>query len=262
MITPADNSSIEPSVLAELSALADGTLAPELRADAAARIAGSPQLSSLYERERRVVELLHEARSTDRAPARLRARIEASRPKRSVVVRRRAGYGGALAGALAAVVLALVLLLPAGSPGSPSVSQAAGLAVLGPSMAAPPVDAVRPSKLNTAVGELYFPNWSTRFHSPATGARTDTINGRRAVTVYYDWRGKEIAYTIVEAPPLKNPSAQTTTLKGVELRTLKEGGRTVVTWRRDGHTCVLSATNVPTVVLQHLAAWEPAGVAS
>jgi hypothetical protein len=264
MTDPADNPSIEPSRLAELSALADGTLAPERRADAAARIASSPELSSLYERERRVVELLHEARSTDRAPAGLRARIEASRPKRSVVLRRRAGYGGALAGALAAAVLALVLVLPGGSPGAPSVSQAAGLAVLGPSMSAPAVDQTTPSKLDTSVdGEVYFPNWSTtRFRSPATGARTDTINGRNAVTVYYRWRDDQIAYTIVGAPALKTPSAQATTLKGVDLRTFMNDGRTVVTWQRDGHTCVLSAKGVPAQVLQHLAAWEAPGVQS
>ena len=262
MTTPADNPSIEPSVLAELSALADGTLAPERRSDTAARIASSPELSLLYEREKRVVELLHEARSTDRAPARLRARIEASRPKRSVVVRRRAGYGGALAGALAAVVLALVLILPAGSPGAPSVSQAAGLAVLGPATGAPSVDQATPGKLDTAVdGEVYFPNWSTTpFHSVATGARTDKLGGRSAVTVYYNWRDKQIAYTIVSAPALNTPSAQVTNLRGTELRTFMSGDRIVVTWVRDGHTCVLSAKGVSPTVLQHLAAWQTPGV--
>ena len=82
------------------------------------------------------------------------------------------------------------------------------------------------------------------------------------MTVYYNWRGKEIAYTIVEAPALKNPPAKTTMLKGVELRTLNQGGRTVVAWRRDGHTCVLSAKDVPARALQHLAASEPTGVES
>jgi hypothetical protein len=249
-------------MLAELSALADGSLDADRRADVAARIAASPELSSLYERERRVVGLLHEARSADRAPAALRARIEASRPSRPARTRRRLGYGSALAGALAAAVLALVLILPAGSPGAPSVSQAAGLAMLGPAMDAPAVDAKTPGKLNTAIEEVYFPNWSSRFRSPATGERTDTINGRHAVTVYYDWQGKQIAYTIVGAPALRTPSAQDTIVNGIEMRTLQQDGRTVVTWRRAGHTCVLSATGVPAVVLQRLAAWEAPGVSA
>ena len=54
--------------LAELSALADGTLDPARRADVEAKIAASPELSALYERERRVVEALHQTRATERAP--------------------------------------------------------------------------------------------------------------------------------------------------------------------------------------------------
>src|SRR5437763_5784281 len=93
--------------LAELSALADGTLEPTRRGAVEAHIAASPELSALYERERRVVAALHEARASDHAPAALRARIEAARPKRTVVARRRVGYAAALAGALAAIALAL-----------------------------------------------------------------------------------------------------------------------------------------------------------
>src|SRR5438477_12085133 len=115
--------------LAELSALADGTLDPSRRAAVEAWIASSPELTARYERERGVVEILHHARATDRAPARLRARIEAERPSARVRARRRVTYSGALAGALAALALALVLILPAGTPGAPSVSQAAALAL-------------------------------------------------------------------------------------------------------------------------------------
>jgi hypothetical protein len=254
--TPAETNEVQQRILAELSALADGTLDHARHADVEARIAASPELSSLYERERRVVELLHEARSTDRAPASLRARIDAQRPPRPARARRRVGYGGAFAGALAAVVLALVLILPGGSPGAPSVSQAAALAGLGPALAAPQPDPTSPAKLETGVEEVYFPNWSDRFNSPATGERTDRLNGRMAVTVYYSWRGKELAYTIVGAPVLSTPAARVTTMGGIRLHTLTQQGRTVVTWRRAGHTCVLSATGVPAVVLQRLAAWE------
>jgi hypothetical protein len=191
-----------------------------------------------------------------RAPAGLRHRIDAQRPKRSVAVRRRIGYGGALATALAAVVLALVLVLPGGTPGAPSVSQAARLAVLGPAAPAPAPDPATPAKLSTNIQDIYFPNWTTRFGWRATGARTDHIGGRPAVTVYYNWHGKRIAYTIVGAPALAVPTAQVTTLKGAEYRTLEMQGRLVVTWQRDGHTCVLSGNGVPASELQRLASWE------
>src|SRR5438067_11559644 len=109
MASRADQRKPTAAELADLSALADGTLDPGRRADVEARIAGSPELSALYERERRVVAALHQARASDRAPDRLRARIEAARPSRTVVLRRRVGYAGSLAGALAAIALALVL---------------------------------------------------------------------------------------------------------------------------------------------------------
>jgi hypothetical protein len=246
--------------LAELSALADGSLDPARRADVSARIAASPELSALLEREQRVVELLYEARTETRAPAALRARIEAQRPRASVRARRRTVYTGSLAGALAAVVLALVLILPAGTPGSPSISQAAALANLGPAAAAPTRDSKEPQKLDTRVENLYFPNWGSSLHWRAVGQRSDKIAGRLAVTVYYTWRGKRVAYTIVGAPALNTPAATVRTLNGTQLHTLRLRGRLVVTWRRAGHTCVLSGPGVPAAVLQHLAAWKTHGI--
>jgi hypothetical protein len=262
MTSPADTPPVEPRELADLSALADGSLDPARRAEVSARIAASPELSSLYERERHVVELLHEARATDRAPASLRARIEAQRPSRAVRTRRRVGFGGAFAAALAAVALAVALILPAGSPGSPSVSQAAALAVLGANVSAPTADPASPAKLDSAVDDVYFPNWSDRFRTPATGARSDHVNRRLAVTVFYQWRGKQLAYTIVSAPALTEPSARGTIVHGTEYRTFRDNGRTIVTWRRGNHTCVLSAKDVPALVLQRLAAWEAPGIES
>ena len=249
----------EPSAaeLADLSALADGTLDPARRASVEVHIAASPELSALYAREKRVVSALHEARASDRAPAALRARIEAARPQRTASARRRLGYAAVLAGALAAVALALVLALPSGAPGGPSVSDAAALAVLGPAQLAPAPDPSSPAaRLRQSVGDVYFPNWTSSFGWRAVGARTDKLDGRKAVTVYYDWDGERIAYTIVAAPALGQPAAQRTWLGGTELRTLSSDGRLVVTWRRGGDTCVLSARGVTAAELQKLAAWK------
>jgi len=243
--------------LAELSALADGTLDPSRRASVEAHIAASPELRALYERERRVVAALHQARASDRAPEALRARIEALRPQRAAVARRRFAYAGGLAGALAALALAVVLLLPSGTPGSPSVSDAAALAVRGPVQAAPAPDPSSPlARLDQNVGHVYFPNWTASFGWRAVGARTDVLGGRKAVTVYYRWRNVGVAYTIVDAPALAQPAAHRTSLDGIELRTLTVNGRVVVTWRESGRTCVLSGTGISAAELQKLAAWK------
>ena len=68
-----------------------------------------------------------------------------------------------------------------------------------------------------------------------------------------------VAYTIVGVPALSQPKASVTRTNGVELRTLKINGRTVVTWRRDGHTCVISGPGVSATDLQRLAAWSEPG---
>ncbi|MBV9309792.1 MAG: hypothetical protein JOZ73_03115 [Solirubrobacterales bacterium] len=214
----------------------------------------------LTEQEQRVVRALHETRETVRAPAGLRTRIEAQRPSRRTQTRRRATYGTALAGALAAAALALALVLPAGSPGGPSVSQAASLALHGPSAPAPGPNRSAPNvKLDRDLEDVYFPNWTKTFGWWATGQRSDRIGGRKAATVYYQRGRARVAYTIISMPALRTPQAQITNLNGTEFRTFTSDGRTVVTWQRGGHTCVLSASGVNADVLRELAAWKVPG---
>lgn len=252
------DSTPEPSAktLADLSALADGTIDPNRATAVRELIARSPELRERYEREQLAVSALRATRS-ELAPPRLRARIEA---KRSHARRRRERtfYGGALAATAAVVALALILLLPGGTPGAPSVSQAAGLASRGPSMAAPAVASAQ-TKLNQGVQEIYFPNWAGRGWT-AAGQRTDTLGGRHAVTVYYAHAGTRIAYTILTAPALKWPGARTRWVGGTEVQSFRLDGRVVVTWRRAGHTCILSGSGVSPKVLSQLAAWRMPGL--
>jgi anti-sigma factor RsiW len=258
MATGADNSKPTDRELAELSALADGTLEPSRRAQVEARIAASPELSAAYERERRLLVAIAHARSTDRAPAALRARVEAERPSPRTAARRRIVYGGGFAGALAAIALALVLLLPSGTPGAPSVSEAAALAVRGADQSAPGPDPSNPTtRLDENVGEVYFPNWATsRLHWRAVGERVDRLKGRTAVTVFYEWGKARIAYTIVGTPTLTGLTAPETSVDGTAVRTLTLNGRLIVTWRRAGAACVLSGSGVKASELQMLAAWR------
>jgi hypothetical protein len=256
------------SVLAELSALADGSIDHAREPAIRELIAGSPELRERYARERRAIAALHTTRS-DRAPERLRARIEAQRRAAErtrggwLVGRGRLAYGGAAA-VVAAVALAVVLLLPEGTPGGPSVSQAATLALRGAVAPAPRPDPRHPdAKLAREVEEVYFPNWSGGFHWRAVGMRTDRFEGHLAVTVYYAKPGSHrIAYTILAAPALARPGTPIYRVNATALQDLTVGKRLVVTWRRAHHTCVLSGTGVSSAELSKLAAWEPAGLES
>lgn len=237
--------------LADISSLADGTLDAARVQAVLDLIARSPELSRRYEDERRAVAALRDLRA-DRAPASLRAAVSA-RPRPARPPRRGLMYAAAFSSAVAAVTVAIVLLLPGGAPGSPSVSQAAALALRGPVMAPPAPHSG--ARLNQDVQEVYFPDWS-RLGWRAIGQRVDRLGGRTAVTVYYAWRGRHVAYTILTAPPLRWPGATTHMMHGIGLQSLDSGSRLIITWRRSGHTCVLSGAGVSVDQLARLAAWK------
>jgi hypothetical protein len=91
--------------IAELAALADGSLAPERRAALEARVAASSELTDRLAEQRQAVALARSAANEVEAPAALRARIEAQRRVRRVRVPRRP----ALIGAAATTVLAVAV---------------------------------------------------------------------------------------------------------------------------------------------------------
>ena len=90
--------------VAELAALADGSLPPERRAALEARAAASSELAGLLAEQQRAVALARSAAAEVEAPTALRARIDAQRPVRRVPVR-----GLALVGAAATAVLAFAV---------------------------------------------------------------------------------------------------------------------------------------------------------
>jgi hypothetical protein len=246
--------------LADLAALADESLAPERRAEVEARIQADPELRALVDEQRRAVDLVRTAGAGARAPLALRERVEADRQRLAPRARRRRrGLMGGLAAALAVAALALVLALPGGTPGAPTLVQAAGLTALPPTT--PPPGRSDGSKLLvTAVDGVAYPYWGDSFAWETTGARRDRLHGRTTATVFYEKNGERIGYTIVSGRALKTPaSARTTVLNGVTLRSFTHDGRTVVTWLRGGHTCVLAGANVPLPVLLRLAAWKGKG---
>lgn len=247
---------LSPGQLADLCALADGTLDPRQREEVQAWLSSSSELQEIYNQQRRAVSLLHQTRS-DRAPVRLRAQVERQQQRQRVPARRSLRFGLALAAPVAAAAIILALALPAGTPGAPSLAQAAALATRGSQQAAPaPALRAPRTRLMAAVQDLYFPNWATSLGWRAIGLRRDRLGGRSAITVYYAHNGRRVAYTILGTPALPEPNGPARHLDGYQLRTLVIHGRTVVTWRRAGHTCVISATGVPVETLDRLAAWR------
>jgi hypothetical protein len=241
-------------LMRDISALADGSLDPKRAERVSELIASSSALRERYEGEQRALAMLRELRE-DRAPHSLRLAIDARRAPRR---RARLLSAGALVATVAAAVVLLVLLLPGGSPGAPSISQAAALALRGATLPAPSVHSA--VKLNQDVQELYFPNWKGSFGWEAAGKRVDRIGGHVAVTVYYKRWGKTIAYTILDAPPLRWTNHPMLQLNGIRLQGFADHGRLVVTWRRGGHTCILSGAGATVAELAKLAGWEAPGL--
>ena len=91
--------------IAELAALADGSLAPDRRAALEAQVAASPELADRLAEQQRAVALAQGAAAEVEAPPALRARVDAQRRGRRAEGPRRL----VLAGAAAAVVLALAI---------------------------------------------------------------------------------------------------------------------------------------------------------
>ena len=201
-----------------------------------------------------------------RAPLSLRERIEHERTRTAPARRRRRTLLGlSFAGAAAAVLLAVALVVPGGTPGAPTVVEAAELGTKPPEEAAPGVDPANPALLTAARDGVEFPDWQAEFKWTAEGLRTDEVEGRDATTVFYaNPKGVAVAYTIVGGEALDAPEgAPERTVGGITFRVVRDGGRQVVTWEREGRTCVVSAPAAfDTAKLLEVAAWKGGGAVS
>jgi hypothetical protein len=241
----------------ELAAVADGSISPDERATVDARLAEAPELAALLAEQEQALGLIRSATASTEAPGGLRTRIEAQRSGRRRLPRPLA-LGTALATG-AVVALVLLVVLPGGA-GGPSIASAASFSARPATDPAPPPQAGQPKLLDREVGGVPFPSWQETFGWRTTGQRADSIGGRDTATVFYDKQGKRVGYTIVDGKPLKVPAgAAHATRNGVRLHTFRTDGRLVVTWRRNGRTCILAARSVPRDTLLKLAAWKGKG---
>lgn len=240
----------------ELAALADGSLTPERRERALARVRASSELQAALAEQRRAVELT--AAVDVRAPESLHRRVEAmshTRRKRRPAMLR-IGFAAAAAATLAAGALA-VGLIGRPAPSGLSVQQAAALTLSPATMGAPAESATHRTQLDASVGGVPFPYWEEHFGWRSSGARSDRLAGRTVTTVFYsDAEGRRIGYAIVSG---RAPATHGGTLIrrwGVPYRVLSQDGATVVTWQRGGHLCVVSGRRVSARTLLHLASWS------
>jgi anti-sigma-K factor RskA len=96
--------------IAELAALADGSLPADRRGELEERVAGSEELAGRLAEQQRAVALSQSAAAEVKAPEALRARIEAQRHARPARRRRRVLVGGLAAAAVAgAVAIGLIV---------------------------------------------------------------------------------------------------------------------------------------------------------
>lgn len=236
--------------MAELCALADGTLPADRRDEVEARVAASPELREVLERQRRAV-LAVQALAEEEVPGSLQAAVEARpRPRPRRLVPRLAV---AAAAAIAAAVVAAVLLT--GGPGAPTVADAAGLGTQPATQPAPSAAGEAGTKLAVAVDGVPFPNLARFAGWRAVGVRHGRIGDRNATVVVYRKDGRRLGYVIVAGAGLVRPSAgQATVIRHVEYQTLQLSGQLAVTWRRGGRTCVLLGQATRRELLR-LASW-------
>src|SRR4051812_39231905 len=242
---------LSPEDEADLVSFVDGRLDAEGRARVEARAAKDPDYKSALLRQQVGRDAVTSAAESTGAPLALKTRVEelgATRGRRKGEqrsgIRTRLGglrwpAAGVAAGAIA-VTLAVVMLIGSG-PGIEDVAAAATRTPTGRVAAVP-----AGSKLLKERGaDVRFPNFAGKFGWKAVGTRTDEIQGRATRTVFYEKDGKRIAYTVVSGAPLDQPSgADKTTYEGTIIRALRARGFEVVTWRRRGHTCVMSSKDV------------------
>jgi hypothetical protein len=239
----------------DLARLADGTLEGSRRELVERLVAGSAELQARLREQRRAVAAARSLAGRERAPLALRVR-------RRALVTRSGRRSPALAVGLAGAGGALLWMVAAvgGGQAGLTVAQAATLAAQPPTVAVgePRDDEVTLPRVRAA--GLPFPYWEDRFHWHATGTRTDRLGGRAETTVFYRRGAQSIAYTIVSGHYLPDAAgARTIVRAGTLLTTFSTSGRRVVTWRRRGHTCVLSSRDAPADALLKLAGWRGHG---
>jgi len=195
-----------------------------------------------------------------RAPQSLREAIERDRERASARAPfwRRHRWGLAAGATATAALAAVAIVVGTGDETTePSLTGVYAAAQLDPTGAVPATLGGDPPVLDVRVGDLAFPDWQQSFGWTAVGRRDDTLAGRSVTTVFYrNPDGARLGYAVVSGDPLAaEPPGETVTRSGKTYHVAGAGGRTIVTWTQQGHTCVIVAPSaVPRARLVDLAA--------
>jgi hypothetical protein len=212
---------------------------------------------ALDERQQRVQRLLSSGGPA--TPPSLRARL-ARQPARPTRPAPWLGFRVALAGCVAAVSVVAVLALTLAGQAGPTLADAARPAAQPATAPAPAPDTRRSGLLRASFAGVSYPDWERQFGWRATGRRHDTLDGRTAETVFYQHTHHRIGYTVVSGEPLEPPGhAERLVVNGLEIRAYTDGPRDVITFRRNGRTCVLAGAVHRRSTLLKLASWKGEG---
>ena len=162
-----------------------------------------------------------------------------------------------MCGATGAIAASAALLLPS-RESFPTVVQVVRVAAVSPRGPAPPVYPRNSRRLAAHVDDVWFPTWRA-FGWRAVGRSRQTIEGRRAATVYYAHEGgAHIAYTIVAAGALRWPAGARVVTRGWRrFRIYSDAGRRVIGWREQGHECLIAGPrSLSEDALLGLAVWD------
>jgi hypothetical protein len=207
-------------------------------------------------------ELIERLRAIDvHAPRELHNRVGALVAERTGTRRRPVGgrwqLGGAVA--LAAVVAALVIALAGGGGSSKlTMRETVALTRRPATTSAPAENPHNGTELAVAVDGVPFPYWQDHFGWRSTGMRTDSVDGREITTVFYVSRyGQRIGYAIVAGTPAPGADGGVVRWRGgTAYRLTRAGGSEVVSWKREGHLCVIAGHRVSSATLLALASWQ------
>lgn len=194
----------------------------------------------------RDIEALDAAAAAPHRP-RTRPRLRVARP--------------AIAGGVAVVMaIAIAVVLSLSGAGGPTTVEAAELSALSSEGPSPTLDSKRHGLLARTFAGVRYPDWRGEFGWRPAGQRTDELGGRRTATVFYRHTHHRIGYTVISGKAIEPPDdAERLTKNGLAIRRFRVGEQDVVTFRRNGRTCVLSGRVHDPDTLVKLAAWEADG---
>jgi hypothetical protein len=257
---------------AELTRLADGSLPASEREQLQAQVAASPELQTRLREQQRAVSLVQSTGeiaapaslrasvagltdATTRRPGRYEGRQQGAADRRqNAFWRQRASLGIV---ALAVVLIAVVSVALHGRT-APTVGSTARLALAPATGPAPKVSSTDRDLLSvrpTGASSIPFPSYLHFTAWRANGVRRDTLQGRHVTTIFYTVGGTRVGYSIVSGAPLAMPQGSTVRgPTGIRYVFVSSGGAQIITWRRDGHTCVIAGRSVARRTLLALAA--------